>query len=147
MDDVLFSCANRGGEDSRNVAQASLLLAGLRENVTGTTINRLCGCGMDAVAKVFRSIRAGEAEQMIDGGVESMCPTSFVLTKAEQPFARQPKIHDTTISRRFVTPRCANGAASIRCRMRTRTSRRSSASAARIRTASPNKAAETQRNG
>ena len=102
VDDVIFGCANQAGEDNRNVARMSLLLAGLPKEVPGTTINRLCGSGMDAVITAARAIRAGEAELMIAGGVESMSRAPFVLPKAGSAFSRHAEIHDTTIGWRFV---------------------------------------------
>ena len=104
IDDVIFGCANQAGEDNRNVARMAALLAGFPVTVTGTTINRLCGSGMDAVLVAARAIRAGEAELMIAGGVESMSRAPFVLPKADVPFSRHAEIHDTTIGWRFVNP-------------------------------------------
>jgi acetyl-CoA acyltransferase len=104
VDDVIFGCANQAGEDNRNVARMSLLLAGLPPSVTGTTINRLCGSGMDAIVTAARAIRAGEAELMIAGGVESMSRAPFVMPKAETAFSRKAEIHDTTIGWRFINP-------------------------------------------
>ncbi|GAB4359377.1 MAG: 3-oxoadipyl-CoA thiolase [Kiloniellaceae bacterium] len=104
VDDVIFGCANQAGEDNRNVARMSLLLAGLPDTITGTTINRLCGSGMDAVATAARAIKAGEAELTIAGGVESMSRAPFVLPKATQAFSRNAEIYDTTIGWRFVNP-------------------------------------------
>ncbi|MBX5024461.1 3-oxoadipyl-CoA thiolase [Rhizobium lentis] len=104
VDDVIFGCANQAGEDNRNVARMSALLAGLPIAVPGTTINRLCGSGMDAVMTAARAIRAGEAELMIAGGVESMSRAPFVMPKAETAFSRAAEIHDTTIGWRFVNP-------------------------------------------
>ncbi|MCW0002099.1 3-oxoadipyl-CoA thiolase [Pararhizobium sp. YC-54] len=104
VDDVIFGCANQAGEDNRNVARMSLLLAGLPLEVSGTTINRLCGSGMDAVITAARAIRAGEAELMIAGGVESMSRAPFVMPKAESAFSRAAEIHDTTIGWRFINP-------------------------------------------
>lgn len=103
--DVIFGNSNGAGEDNRNVARMSLLLAGLPVGVTGTTINRLCGSGMDAVMTAARSIMACEAELMIAGGTESMSRAPFVLPKAETAFSRNAEIHDTTIGWRFVNPR------------------------------------------
>ena len=105
VDDVLFGCANQAGEDNRNVARMSLLLAGLPVGVTGTTINRLCGSGMDAVVTAARAIRAGEAELMIAGGTESMSRAPFVMPKAETAFSRSAEIFDTTIGWRFINHR------------------------------------------
>ncbi|WP_107676323.1 3-oxoadipyl-CoA thiolase [Agrobacterium sp. LAD9] len=104
VDDVIFGCANQAGEDNRNVARMSLLLAGMPLEVSGTTINRLCGSGMDAVIAAARAIRAGEAELMIAGGVESMSRAPFVMPKAETAFSRAAEIHDTTIGWRFINP-------------------------------------------
>ncbi|ARQ13452.1 beta-ketoadipyl-CoA thiolase 2 (plasmid) [Rhizobium etli] len=104
VDDVIFGCANQAGEDNRNVARMSALLAGLPIAVPGTTINRLCGSGMDAVITAARAIRAGEAELMIAGGVESMSRAPFVMPKAETAFSRAAEIHDTTIGWRFINP-------------------------------------------
>ncbi|MGO8025717.1 3-oxoadipyl-CoA thiolase [Rhizobium leguminosarum] len=104
VDDVIFGCANQAGEDNRNVARMSALLAGLPIAVPGTTINRLCGSGMDAVITAARAIRSGEAELMIAGGVESMSRAPFVMPKAETAFSRAAEIHDTTIGWRFVNP-------------------------------------------
>ncbi|KQZ47960.1 beta-ketoadipyl CoA thiolase [Rhizobium sp. Root149] len=104
VDDVIFGCANQAGEDNRNVARMSLLLAGLPVSVTGTTINRLCGSGMDAVITAARAIKSGEAELMIAGGVESMSRAPFVMPKAETAFSRNAEIYDTTIGWRFVNP-------------------------------------------
>jgi 3-oxoadipyl-CoA thiolase len=104
IDDVLFGCANQAGEDNRNVARMSALLAGLPTEVPGATINRLCGSGLDALAQAARAIRAGEAQVMIAGGVESMSRAPFVMGKAKEAFARQAEIFDTTIGWRFVNP-------------------------------------------
>ncbi|MBY4811834.1 3-oxoadipyl-CoA thiolase, partial [Burkholderia dolosa] len=104
VDDVIYGCANQAGEDNRNVARMSALLAGLPEGVPGSTINRLCGSGMDAVGAAARAIRSGEAALMIAGGVESMTRAPFVMGKAASAFARQADIFDTTIGWRFVNP-------------------------------------------
>ncbi|WP_029555540.1 3-oxoadipyl-CoA thiolase [Xanthobacter sp. 91] len=104
VDDVIFGCANQAGEDNRNVARMSLLLAGLPVGVPGTTINRLCGSGMDAIIAAARAIKAGEASLMIAGGVESMSRAPFVMPKADTAFSRHAEIHDTTIGWRFVNP-------------------------------------------
>ena len=104
VDDVIFGCANQAGEDNRNVARMSLLLAGLPVSIPGTTINRLCGSGMDAVATAARAIRSGEADLMIAGGVESMSRAPFVMPKADTAFSRHAEIHDTTIGWRFINP-------------------------------------------
>ncbi|WEX10170.1 3-oxoadipyl-CoA thiolase [Chelativorans sp. AA-79] len=104
VDDVIYGCANQAGEDNRNVARMALLLAGLPVEVPGSTINRLCGSGMDAVATAARAIKAGETELMIAGGVESMSRAPFVLPKAETAFSRNAEIYDTTIGWRFVNP-------------------------------------------
>jgi 3-oxoadipyl-CoA thiolase len=100
--DVLFGCANQAGEDNRNVARMSLLLAGLPEGLPGATINRLCGSGMDAVGTAARAIRSGEAPLMIAGGVESMSRAPFVMPKADTAFSRANAVYDTTIGWRFV---------------------------------------------
>ncbi|CAG4918593.1 3-oxoadipyl-CoA thiolase [Paraburkholderia saeva] len=102
LDDVIYGCANQAGEDNRNVARMSALLAGLPIDVPGATLNRLCGSGMDAVGSAARAIKAGEAHLMIAGGVESMTRAPFVMGKATSAFARQAEIHDTTIGWRFV---------------------------------------------
>jgi 3-oxoadipyl-CoA thiolase len=104
VDDVLLGCVNQAGEDNRNVARMALLLAGLPDTVSGATINRLCGSGADAVAVAARTIRAGEADLVIAGGVESMSRAPFVLPKAAVPFARGAEIYDTTMGWRFVNP-------------------------------------------
>ena len=104
VDDVIFGAANQAGEDNRNVARMASLLAGLPVNVSGTTINRLCGSGLDAVLTAARAIKAGEAELMIAGGVESMSRAPFVLPKADSAFSRNAEIYDTTIGWRFVNP-------------------------------------------
>ncbi len=104
IDDVIYGCANQAGEDNRNVARMSALLAGLPTDVPGTTLNRLCGSGMDAVGTAARAIKAGEARLMIAGGVESMTRAPFVMGKASSAFARQAEIYDTTIGWRFVNP-------------------------------------------
>jgi len=104
VDDVIYGCANQAGEDNRNVARMSLLLAGLPGSVPGTTINRLCGSGMDAVIAAARAIKAGEAELMIAGGVESMSRAPFVMPKADTAFSRTAEIFDTTIGWRFINP-------------------------------------------
>ncbi len=102
VDDVLYGCANQAGEDNRNVARMAALLAGLPIAVPGMTINRLCGSGMDAVGSAARAIRAGEAELMIAGGVESMSRAPFVMPKAESAFSRANAVYDTTIGWRFI---------------------------------------------
>jgi 3-oxoadipyl-CoA thiolase len=104
IDDVIYGCANQAGEDNRNVARMSLLLAGLPLTVPGSTVNRLCGSGMDAVGIAARSIRADENAVMIAGGVESMSRAPFVMPKASSAFSRQAQIFDTTIGWRFVNP-------------------------------------------
>ncbi len=104
VDDVVFGCANQAGEDNRNVARMSLLLAGLPVSISGTTINRLCGSGMDAVITAARAIKSGEAELMIAGGVESMSRAPFIMPKAGSAFSRNAEIYDTTIGWRFVNP-------------------------------------------
>ncbi|MCE7524147.1 3-oxoadipyl-CoA thiolase [Alloalcanivorax xenomutans] len=102
LDDVFYGCANQAGEDNRNVARMSALLAGLPVSVPGVTLNRLCGSGMDAVGTAARALRCGEGSLMLAGGVESMSRAPFVMGKAEQPFSRRAEIFDTTIGWRFV---------------------------------------------
>ncbi len=102
VDEVIMGCANGAGEDNRNVARMSSLLAGLPDTVPGATINRLCGSGMDAIGTVARAIKAGEVELGIAGGVESMSRAPFVMPKADQAFSRNAEIYDTTIGWRFV---------------------------------------------
>lgn len=104
LDDVIFGCANQAGEDNRNVARMSSLLAGLPDTVAGTTINRLCGSGMDATGTAARAIKSGEAEIMLAGGVESMTRAPFVQGKSTEAFSRAAEIYDTTIGWRFVNP-------------------------------------------
>ena len=104
VDDVVMGCANQAGEDNRNIARMAVLLSDLPETVPGVTVNRLCGSGLDAVGMAARAIRAGEAEVMIAGGVESMSRAPFVMGKATAAFSRQAEIHDTTIGWRFVNP-------------------------------------------
>ena len=104
IDDVIFGCANQAGEDNRNVARMASLLAGLPQTVSGTTINRLCGSGLDAIGFAARAIRSGDAELLIAGGVESMSRAPFVMGKATTPFQRQAEMFDTTIGWRFVNP-------------------------------------------
>ena len=104
LDDVIYGCANQAGEDNRNVARMSALLAGLPTDAPGATINRLCGSGMDAVGTAARAIKAGEARLMIAGGVESMTRAPFVMSKATSAFSRQADIYDTTIGWRFINP-------------------------------------------
>ena len=101
VDDVIFGCANQAGEDNRNVAHMASLLAGLPADVPGTTVNRLCGSGMDAIGIAARAIKAGETQLMIAGGIESMTRAPFVMGKAENAFSRQAEIYDTTIGWRF----------------------------------------------
>ena len=104
VDDIILGCANQAGEDNRNVARMALLLAGLAEHISGVTINRLCGSGMDAVGTAARAIQCGEADWIIAGGVESMSRAPFVIGKAESAFQRSTEIYDTTIGWRFVNP-------------------------------------------
>ncbi len=104
VDDVIFGCANQAGEDNRNVARMAALLAGLPESVGGSTVNRLCGSGLDAVGVAVRAIRAGDAQLMIAGGVESMSRAPFVMPKAESAFSRSNSVYDTTIGWRFINP-------------------------------------------
>jgi acetyl-CoA acyltransferase len=102
--DVLYGCANQAGEDNRNVARMSLLLAGLPHGLPGATLNRLCGSGMDAIGTAARAIKSGEAGLMIAGGVESMSRAPFVMPKATSAFSRENAVHDTTIGWRFINP-------------------------------------------
>ncbi len=104
VDDIIYGCANQAGEDNRNVARMSALLAGLPVTVPGTTVNRLCGSGMDAIGLAARTLRCGEARLMIAGGVESMSRAPFVMGKAESAFSRSAELFDTTIGWRFVNP-------------------------------------------
>ncbi|WP_420998146.1 3-oxoadipyl-CoA thiolase [Cupriavidus sp. 30B13] len=104
IDDVIYGNANQAGEDNRNVARMSLLLAGLPQSVPGATINRLCGSGMDATGTAARAIKAGEAGLMLAGGVESMSRAPFVMGKATSAFSRDAQIFDTTIGWRFINP-------------------------------------------
>jgi 3-oxoadipyl-CoA thiolase len=104
VDDVILGCANQAGEDNRDVARMAVLLAGLPVSVPGTTINRLCGSGLDAVGMAARAIRGGDADLVIAGGVESMTRAPFVMGKAGEAFSRQADIFDTTIGWRFVNP-------------------------------------------
>jgi acetyl-CoA acyltransferase len=104
IDDVIYGCVNQAGEDNRNVARMALLLAGLPQTVPGATVNRLCGSSLDAVGTAARSIRCGETQLMIAGGVESMSRAPFVMPKADSAFSRAAKIEDTTIGWRFVNP-------------------------------------------
>src|SRR3989475_8650878 len=97
VDDVVYGCANQSGEDNRNVARMALLLAGLPKEVSGTTVNRLCGSSMDAVSTASRAIKSGEADLVIAGGVESMSRAPFVISKADSAFSRSLKLEDTTI--------------------------------------------------
>ncbi|WP_115572046.1 3-oxoadipyl-CoA thiolase [Xanthomonas campestris] len=105
IDDVYLGCANQAGEDNRNVARMSVLLAGLPSSVPGSTVNRLCGSGLEAVGIAARGIRAGELELALAGGVESMSRAPWVMGKAESAFARTQHLHDTTMGWRFINPR------------------------------------------
>ncbi len=109
VEDVIFGCANQAGEDNRNVARMSALLAGLPESIPGSTVNRLCGSGMDAVGIAARAIKAGECELMLAGGVESMTRAPFVMGKSAEAFGRAAEIYDTTIGWRFVNPKMKSG--------------------------------------
>jgi acetyl-CoA acyltransferase len=104
VDDVIYGCANQSGEDNRNVARMALLLAGLPQTVAGSTVNRLCGSSLDAVAIAARAIKTGEASLVIAGGVESMSRAPFVMGKADAAFSRAMKLEDTTLGWRFVNP-------------------------------------------
>src|SRR5260370_34721340 len=105
IDDVFLGCANQAGEDNRNVARMAALLAGLPVDVPGATVNRLCGSGMDAIGLAARTIKAGDADLIIAGGVESMSRAPFVMPKADSAFSRTAEIYDTTIGWRFINPR------------------------------------------
>ena len=102
VDDVILGCANQAGEDNRNVARMSLLLAGLSETIPGMTVNRLCGSGMDAIGNAARMIRSGEADLIVAGGVESMSRAPFVMDKSAQAFSRNVNLYDSTIGWRFI---------------------------------------------
>ena len=104
LDDVLYGCANQAGEDNRNVARMALLLAGLPKEVSGSTINRLCGSSMDAIAIASRAIKSGEVDLLVAGGVESMTRAPFVMGKADGGFSRSMKLEDTTMGWRFINP-------------------------------------------
>ena len=104
LDEVFLGCANQAGEDNRNVARMSLLLAGLPDSIPGATINRLCASGMDAVGTAARAIASNEIDFAIAGGVESMSRAPFVMAKAESAFQRTAEIYDTTIGWRFINP-------------------------------------------
>ena len=104
LDDVIYGCANQAGEDNRNVARMAVLLSGLPHTVPGATVNRLCGSGLDAIAAAARMIRAGEADLVIAGGVESMSRAPYVLSKGDGAFARDQQMFDTTLGWRFVNP-------------------------------------------
>ena len=104
VDDVVYGCANQAGEDNRNVARMALLLAGLAKEISGTTVNRLCGSSMDAISVAARGIKSSEVDLVIAGGVESMSRAPFVMGKADSSFSRNMKIEDTTIGWRFVNP-------------------------------------------
>lgn len=108
-DDVVFGCANQAGEDNRNVARMAALLGGLPEQVSGSTVNRLCGSGLDALATAARAIVAGEADLMVAGGVESMSRAPFVMPKATSAFSRAAEMYDTTIGWRLVNPLMEQG--------------------------------------
>ena len=109
LEDVVLGCANQAGEDNRNIARMALLLAGLPASVAGSTVNRLCGSGLDAVSIAARAIRSGDAELMLAGGVESMTRAPFVMGKADSAFSRQAEVYDTTIGWRFVNPKMRAG--------------------------------------
>ena len=105
VDDVIYGCANQAGEDNRNVGRMSALLAGLPYQVPATTINRLCGSSLDAIAIAARAIKAGEANLVIAGGVESMSRAPYVMGKSDSAFGRSQKIEDTTMGWRFINPK------------------------------------------
>ncbi|NIY95316.1 3-oxoadipyl-CoA thiolase, partial [Salipiger sp. HF18] len=105
VDDIILGCANQAGEDNRNVARMAGLLAGLPIEVPGTTVNRLCGSGMDAIGLAARTIRAGDGDLLLAGGVESMSRAPFVVAKATSAFSRNAEMYDTTIGWRFTNPK------------------------------------------
>ncbi len=105
VDDLIYGCANQAGEDNRNVGRMAILLSGLPIAIPGTTVNRLCGSGMDAVGMAARAIRAGDCDMMIAGGVESMTRAPFVMPKADAAFSRSNAVYDTTIGWRFANPK------------------------------------------
>src|SRR6267154_4301295 len=102
LDDVIYGCANQAGEDNRNVARMALLLAGLPKEVSGATVNRLCGSSMEAVSVAARAIKSGETDLMVAGGVESMSRAPFVVAKADSAYSRSIKMEDTTLGWRFI---------------------------------------------
>ncbi len=104
LDDVVYGCANQAGEDNRNVARMALLLAGLPKEVPGSTVNRLCGSSMDAIACAARAIKSSETDLMVAGGVESMSRAPFVVAKADSAYSRSMKMEDTTLGWRFINP-------------------------------------------
>ncbi len=104
VDDVILGCANQAGEDNRNVARMAALLAGLPVSVGGSTVNRLCASGLDAIGGAARAIRSGDVDLMIAGGVESMSRAPFVMPKADSAFSRAAAIYDSTIGWRFINP-------------------------------------------
>ncbi len=104
LDDLIYGCANQSGEDNRNVGRMALLLAGLPKEIPGSTVNRLCGSSMDAVATAARAIKSGEVDLLIAGGVESMSRAPFVMGKADAAFSRAAKLEDTTMGWRFINP-------------------------------------------
>src|SRR5277367_4309143 len=104
LDDVIYGCANQAGEDNRNVGRMALLLAGLPKEVSGSTVNRLCGSSMDAVATAARAIKSGEVDLLIAGGVENKSRAPFVIGKTDAAFSRSLKLEDTTLGWRFVNP-------------------------------------------
>ncbi len=105
VDDVILGCANQAGEDNRNVARMALLLAGMPQEIPGSTVNRLCGSSLDAIAIAARAIKTGENSLIIAGGVESMSRAPFAMAKSDAPFARELKLEDTTLGWRFVNPK------------------------------------------
>ena len=107
IEDVVFGAANQAGEDNRNVARMALLLAGLPESVAGTTVNRLCASGLQAIDDAAKGIMLNQGELMIAGGVESMTRAPFVMAKSEMAYGRQPEIYDTSIGWRFTNPKLA----------------------------------------
>ena len=133
LDDVILGCANQAGEDNRNLARMALLLAGVPVGVSGTTVNRLCGSGLDALAMAARSIKAGDAGLLLAGGAESMTRAPLVMGKADSAFSRQAQLYDTTSAGASSIRGCRPSSAPIRCRRPPKTSRHSSTSAVPIR--------------
>ena len=144
IEEVFYGCANQAGEDNRNVARMSLLLAGLPVDVPGVTLNRLCASGLEAVGSAARAIQSGEMELAIAGGVEQMSRAPFVMGKAEGAFGRDQQLQDTTMGWRFINPQIQPNTVAIPCRKRRRTLQQS---AAQSRKSSQHKLALAQASG